>query len=103
MRIFGWTIGRTSMSAVRYLGRFREARCDSATDVVKSGDIYGFIYGVFDRRLGRTVWRFSLNKRVEDKETGEVRFQKSFAHDDEENLYKTVLQAVEYIRRALGR
>jgi hypothetical protein len=102
MRIFGWTIERTSIGRLRLLDRFREDRVKQATHVVDSGNIYGFIYGAFDRRLGRTVWRFSLDKVIVDKGTGDKVFLKSFKLEDEEDLYKAVYKSLDYIRRVTG-
>ena len=103
MRILDWKFGRAPLHPLlRPVENAGEARSDSATNRVRHGKVLDSIYGAFDDRLGKTVWRFSLLKHYRDPKTKRKYFRRSFEIQDANDVLEAMRDCVAYISRVQG-
>lgn len=102
MRILNWELRRVPRyTPMRYVGRLDEPRTRAATQRFTFGNVQVNIYAPFDDRSGKTAWRFSLVKLIEDESSGETQYRRSFEIDDVSDLYMAVTRCAAYIDRAM--
>jgi hypothetical protein len=101
MRLMKWELRVVPRrTIVRFLKPVDEPRTRVATQRFTFGNVQANIYAPFDDRSGKTAWRFSLIKLMEEEGSGETVYRRSFGLDDVDDLRMAVERCAAYIDRA---